>query len=196
MRSSILHLAIIIITASLAVSFGISFFFKILYRKSGYPKTHRVVVIVGLFFLIVGLILVPLFSNQLASKLELKSWSSIDGIILSSKVIGDRAFRPDIDYRYIVNGDTLFGKSFFNQPGFGGRMNRLDSAEKTVQKYAPGTPVRVYYNPSNTAESTLSPGPTYTHFLRLGLVVCVLLSGSIIVMICLWQPAYNKHLER
>ena len=111
----------------------------------------------------------------------------MNGIVLSSEVIGYRAFRPDIEYQYVVNNDTLRGKSFLNQPGFGGRMNRLDAAEKNVVKYKAGTSITVFYNPKFPEISTLFPGPAYSLFLKLGSSVLFILFGATISLMWLLQ---------
>ena len=99
-----------------------------------------------------------------------------------------RAFRPDIKYQYTVKDETLEGTSFLRVPGFGGRMNRLDAADKLVHLYPAGKSITVYYNPENRKESTLQPTPAYSIFLKLGTSILL----SVIGMTVIFMAGYQK----
>ena len=159
-------ISLFIFIAAGLVSLGIYFYNK---RRAHALRIPKAVLVVGLFFIIVfGLILLPIFTFQLDDAIEISKWPSVQGTITVSKVVGGRAFRPDIHYEYSVETKTFADTSTLNSPGFGGRMNRLDAAEKLVQLYPAGKTITVYYNPENNAESTLSPHPTYSNYLKVG----------------------------
>ena len=187
-----MKLAIILTISSLLAPVLISLLLRLLSNKNGYVRLPKFMPVLGGLLFLVGLIFTPLFSSTLKVEFKTKFWPTTDGIVRSSLVIGNRAFRPDIEYMFIVNNDTLRGKSLLNQPGFGGRMNRLDAAEKNARKYKVGTVVKVFYNPKNHKDSTLSPGPTYASFLKLGSAVILLFSGTLILTLALFQPKRKK----
>lgn len=151
-------------------------------KKNKTPQVPTVVFVIGIIFVILfGMILTPTFYFQLETALEISSWPSVKGEILSSDVIGGRAFRPDIKYEYYVDSTRYEGSSYLNIPGFGGRMNRLDAAEKLVELYPPGMEITVYYNPQQPGESTLNPHPRYSHYMKLGTSIILFIAGMTIL---------------
>ena len=193
MLLAFINLACITIASAAAIGF------RLKYSQERFPHLPVQALLLGLFLIILfGAVLTPIFSFKFSDALKRKKWPTIDGVIVSSQVVGERAFRPNIEFRYIVNGDTLFANSFMNQPGFGGRMNRLDAAEKIVQKYKPGAVVKVYFDPANPLNATLSPNPTYAMFLKLGTSSLLYLTGLIILF--LWRkkpkatPIYRERI--
>ena len=182
-----MYLAVIIILASFLTAISILVAVKFLNSNKRIPRIPTFLKIFATLLLLSGLIFTTFFSFKLQSSEARKTWPSVNGVVLSSEVIGDRAFRPDIEYQYVANKDTLRGKSFLNQPGFGGRMNRLDAAEKNVLKYKAGTSITVFYNPKFPEISTLFPGPAYSLFLKLGSSTLFLLFGATISLMWLLQ---------
>jgi hypothetical protein len=90
-----------------------------------------------------------------------QNWPSTTGTILMSSVQSRRSSSsggysnyPVIVYQYTVNGQTYqsqtlkAGEQFFN-------VNVSWQAQETVNKYAIGKQVTVYYDPNNPAESAL-----------------------------------------
>jgi hypothetical protein len=78
----------------------------------------------------------------------------------------DRNFRPQVTYRYTVDGTAYEVTGSLRTPGFGGTLNRLDVALKEVGRYPPGAPVTVAYQPGAPQVSTLRPGPLWGDFVR------------------------------
>lgn len=171
-------LLFIFLTAG-AVSFLIYLYYKLKKQPLRVPKP---IFLIGILFIILfGFMLTPIFSFQLADAFATSKWPSVQGTIVSSKVVGGRAFRPDIQYDYTVENQTFTGSSYLNSPGFGGRMNRLDAAEKLVHLYPAGKSIKVFYNPDNHGDSTLSPHPTYSHYLKFGTSAFLLWIGMLIL---------------
>lgn len=142
----------------------------------------------GLFFTILfGFVLTPFFSRQLSTTLQKTKWPSVDGTIVASTVVGERAFRPDIRYEYLVNNKHYSGSSFLNMPGFGGRMNRLDAAEKLAKAFPAGSHIVVYYRPENPQESTLVPQPAYSYFIKIGTSTILFILGLILLFLWISQ---------
>lgn len=83
-----------------------------------------------------------------------------EGTILSSSVATSEdsdgtTYRPEVSFRYTVGERDLVGTRLSYDQSFasGGEW-----AHKTVAGFAPGTSVKVYYNPSDPADSILRPG--------------------------------------
>jgi len=81
-----------------------------------------------------------------------RSWSSIEGRIVSSQIIrGRKKFEPAIEYEYVIDG-----KIYYNS-----RIQLSKTAETSaqikakVQKYAKGKRVMVYYDPKNPQSATI-----------------------------------------
>ncbi len=81
-----------------------------------------------------------------------RSWSSIEGRVVSSQIIrGRKKFESAIEYEYVVDG-----KIYYNS-----RVRLSNIAEPAaqvkakVQKYAKGARVIVYYDPQNPQSATL-----------------------------------------
>ncbi|MBN1479866.1 DUF3592 domain-containing protein [candidate division KSB1 bacterium] len=159
------------------------------YKKQNRPFTlAHLVAFLGLFVTIIfGFLLTPLFSAQLTTALKKTEWPSVDGEIIASSVVGERAFRPDIRYEYYVKNKKYSGSSSLNVPGFGGRMNRLDAAEKLTKSHPVESFIAVYYNPDNPLESTLVPQPGYSHFIKLGTSTILFNAGLIIIFLWITQ---------
>jgi len=103
-------------------------------------------------------------------------WKSVDGTITSAlteqrehplvflRQLGSSTraramnaqYRADIQYVYQVGGKDYIGKRlFFGEPGW---RNAPGQARVHVARYAPGTRVRVYYDPARPAEAVLQRG--------------------------------------
>lgn len=182
----------IILLASACAAAIFAVVYRLRHTAEKYVKMPRLLFLFGIALLILGTIFTIAASQQTRSAFMEKSWPAVQGYITSSVVVGQRAFRPDIEFQYVVDGDTLHGSSSLNQPGFGGRMNRLDAAEKEVHEYGAGKTVRVHYEPGNPQNCTLSPGPTYAMFLKLGNSSLLFLIGLTIVLIKLFQPTFRN----
>ena len=130
----------------------------------------------------VGLILIVHEIKEL-NQLEVeKQWPSVEGIIISSEVIGERAYRPDITYKFSVNGVSYVQKSFLQMPAFVGRRGKYDAASKLAEMYPAGNTVRVFYNPENPDISRLKTGAPVQVYLRLSLAVFLLSAGVFMIL--------------
>lgn len=90
---------------------------------------------------------------------KVQSWPGASGMVLTSSVQSRRTGRsvsifPVVVYQYEVNGKTYqsqtirAGEQFMN-------VRVIGQAQATSARYQAGTPVTVYYNPENPAESVL-----------------------------------------
>lgn len=85
-----------------------------------------------------------------------KTWAATDGSIETSELtwqgIRSPRARPVVTYRYQVDGESYLGTridfSF-------ARIYFTPAAQAVLDRYPPGAPVTVYYDPANPAESAL-----------------------------------------
>ncbi|MEW6050416.1 MAG: DUF3592 domain-containing protein [Candidatus Zixiibacteriota bacterium] len=128
-----------------------------------------VTLVFGILLLVAGPVLTYTESRTLTVFMSHRSWPTTEGEVVSSRVIGTRAFRPDIVYQYAVNGVVYTDSTTLETPPFGGRNSKYNVAETLAKEYPPGRPVTVHYDPLNPARSGLRVGPTWDVYGKLGL---------------------------
>ncbi|UCD62762.1 MAG: DUF3592 domain-containing protein [Candidatus Zixiibacteriota bacterium] len=148
----------------------------ILGRFADLPPGSRLVFGVSLGAAIVGASLSIAESYVVAGHELIDDWPSVAGRVVGSRVIGERAIRPEITYEYAVDGVTYRGVTDLGVPMFGGKRKKYDVAEKLAAQYPVGGPVVVYYDPDSTGRSTLTRrlGWDVWGKLSVGLVLCFL----------------------
>ena len=139
--------------------------------------------IAGMVFFCIGVLWSIGEQRQFLDIWQTRTWPATQGSVISSTVIGERAFRPMVIYQYRVNRFLYQDTTDLNMPGFGGRINRLDAAEKKAQQYQPGDTVRVYYHPQKPGIALLYTGPSFSDYLRLGTSMIVFAVGIILMTI-------------
>jgi hypothetical protein len=112
------------------------------------------------------------------------SWPTTEAIIIDSKVVGYRAYRPDITYEYTVDGQPYQGQTNLKTPGFGARRSRRDTAQRIIGEYKTETRTTVYYDPDNPAISFIRPGPEWSDYMKFAV-------GNILFIISLLGFAGN-----
>jgi Protein of unknown function (DUF3592) len=98
----------------------------------------------------------------LVSALESRRWPVAEGVMISSRLDkspdsdGGYTYRPDVSYRFTVEGKELVGR----RACFGDRISTSLSsfAERIVRKYPNGAKVKVRYNPRRPENAVLEPG--------------------------------------
>lgn len=105
------------------------------------------------------------------------AWKRTEGVVLSSTVIGQRAFRPNVVYEYLVAGIPFRDSSFLEMASFGGRNSRRTTATVLSSQFQPGDSISVFVNPTNPRETTLSTRPHWSAFGALA-VSSLLLIGA------------------
>jgi hypothetical protein len=139
-----------------------------------------IIAIIALVLIISGIV-------GLRSEIATGQWPPVDGSVISSKVVGEKAFHPEITYSYMVNGSEYSHTSTLKIPGFGGKRNRLELAEYLVAQYPSGRTISVFYNPDDPSQSELKTGITYRTLLETALGVVLLVIAGILVI-----PLYRK----
>jgi hypothetical protein len=100
------------------------------------------------------------------AKRAAQAWPSVTGVVLSAQVetqtswdstsgADSTSFHPSITYEYEVNGQRYRGDRLRASDGFYSMGMLPGSAQAAVDRYRPGAPVTVYYNPQNPHESVL-----------------------------------------
>ncbi len=173
-------MAAIIIYSAVGLAVGIRIV-VFLYRTSLHAGARLIVFALLLSFS--GFIISVLSAGTIDTYLEMRSWPSVGGTILSSDIAGIRAFRPEITYEYIVNNTTYKRTTDLQMPSFGGRTSKLDVATKLAGMYPIGTEVTVFYEPADPGDSRLKTGVPVEIYLRLALGF-FLLSGGISLVLC------------
>jgi hypothetical protein len=90
---------------------------------------------------------------------ESTGWESATGEILNSKTAPmGKSQKPEITYRFTVDGHTYINNRIMIGPGpMGGGIGIL-SPHQYVRKYPEGRSVNVYYAPDDPSHSVLEPG--------------------------------------
>ncbi len=131
-------------------------------------------VILNAFLFIAGLFMIFNSTEAFDRFSEMKTWPVVTGVITDSKVVGERAKRPELDYRYTVNGKAYLGNSDLATPSFGGKNYRDQSSRAVISKFNKGDSVKVFYNPDNLEESVLKISPKWSSFMQYGLGIIFL----------------------
>jgi hypothetical protein len=143
------------------------------------PLPYRRDILYASLFLLMfaGLLIMIVGSATLRRDLEMRSWPTVIGEVVSSDVVGSRAFHPDVTYSYVVDGIRYTGSSDLMMPGFGGKRSRLETAEIMAKTYPPGKKVGVHYDPEHPERSTLRAGLSYGACLQLAFGLLLYLGG-------------------
>lgn len=124
--------------------------------------------IVGIVLSALGVWLVLGQSNQLKEWGAITHWPSVDGVVLASRVAGERAIHPEIVYEYSVADSTYRDSTSFDTPSFGGKAIKEDEAEAIVAMFPSGSKVKVHYDPKAPSRSLLRISPDWSHYGKIG----------------------------
>jgi hypothetical protein len=120
-----------------------------------------------------------------------KSWSTIEGTIIFSRVMEHKdsenniSYKPSIKYKYKVDGTIYRSDRIF----FGDMMEQTSSelSMSYVKKFPENTKVVAYYNPYNPKESVLIPGDTRYAGRTMIFSAASLIIGIFLLIHCFWQ---------
>lgn len=122
----------------------------------------NITVIVGIAFLVIGLVFILIYILQKQKARAAEAWPTASGVILSSGLEEHRSYNskthrttvtysPKIDYEYSVMGQKYNG----TKPTFGYAAYDYRTASEKIAPYQPGTSVQVHYNPSDPSNAVL-----------------------------------------
>jgi hypothetical protein len=174
--------ATFILVAIMFLAFGLAGTVAgVLWRQRGYrmPPPMRVV---GLTLMALGVWLTVSQAVQLAQWGAVRNWPSTDGVVVTSRVAGERAYHPEIVYTYSVNGASYKDSTSFDTPSFGGRSVKQEVAETIVAKFPAGTAVVVHYDPDAPSRSLLRISPDWSLYGKIGLGGTILGLGLFLLL--------------
>jgi hypothetical protein len=169
-------LSVIILVVALAVAVAVGYFTR--NRLSPRPALFAVL---GAIAVIVGAWLVVWDMNQIIQARQVRHWPTVTGTVIESAIIGDRAIRPLIIYRYQVASQEYTDSSSLGIPSFGNRMVRRDESEKLTAEYRAGDSVAVHYNPADPRQSLLYTREEWSSYQRVSLGVLLFALGVFLV---------------
>ncbi len=126
---------------------------------------------------VIGAILALVASHSLEEATAVKNWPTIEGTVVDSRVVGERAFGPAVTYEYAVGDSQYTATSNLRAPMFGGKRKKFEVARKLVEEYPIGKRVTVYYSPANPSKARLFTGAGWDVYAKLGLGVTLFALG-------------------
>lgn len=123
----------------------------------------------GSVIAVAGLVTIALGLRRMASARASMGWPSVKGTVLDARIDTEApdpaaeddeprqatTFKPVIEYRFVVNGVTYEGARL--------APDELDSGDRSVasdivRAFPTGSPVDVFYDPTNPERAVLRPG--------------------------------------
>jgi len=104
---------------------------------------------ISLIFGLAGTALLWISTNQIENSLNRADWLSVKGIIIGSKIIGERAPHPQVIYKYSVDNINYRDTTEPHIPGFSFFRIRNKVAMVTLADFPPGDTIPVFYDPGN-----------------------------------------------
>jgi len=171
-------LTLLVIAFSLLLSLAIRFLFGRRLRA----KRRVTLGMCGVLIALTGSYLIVENMEPLEDQWARRSWPTTDGVVISSRIEGERAYRPAVTYHYRVNGVEYTATSDLTVPPFGGRRTRLQTAERILRTYPKGATVRTLYNPVRPEESMLRPALAFNTLTKIGLGATLLCGGMLLCL--------------
>jgi hypothetical protein len=144
---------------------------------------------IALIFAVCGIWLVVWNTGDILKARAIKHWPTVTGSVVQSEIIGSRAIRPLIVYKYRVGESEFIDSSSLGIPSFGNRRIRLDESEKLTAEYALGDTVTVHYNVDNPRQSLLYAREDWAEYMRLSLGVMLFALGVFGLTHWIFRPA-------
>ncbi len=159
--------------AALVVAVGVRLLLR--RRAPGVPAWVR---ILGVVIVMMGGVLGYTAFERLANELSIqKSWPTVTGNVIESKVIGEPSYFPEVIVAFEVAGETYTVADDHNVPQFGNKRKMYEVAEKTIAEYPEGAEVTVFYNPNDPSEAAIWPEPRWNDYFQSGLGVLLVAAG-------------------
>ena len=169
------------ILIALAVFFGA--ILAVLWRARKWPTAPKWVIGLGVLVTAGGIVLSLMAIGKVGDALARMSRPATEGTVISSQVVGERSFAPEIVYEFFVDSVRYTGSTDRHVPLFGNKRRTREVAEKEVSAYPPGREVVVFYNPVNPGESTIMPEPRWNHIAQAGLGLFLCFGGIVLMLL-------------
>jgi hypothetical protein len=150
------------------------------------------IVIVSVIFIISGIVFVLWQQTEISNGLGKRDWSVVKGEIVESEIVGERAIRAEVKYKYIVKDSIYFGTSDYHIPGFGSKNYRRKNARIVKNENPVGSKINIYYNPSKPEISTLRYGPYWSNYMIIGFGGFLLLIGMFVIEHVLLKKIFKQ----
>ena len=139
--------------------------------------------LLGVLLVFAGVWLIATQSEMLVTTRQHVNWPTTEGTVVTSEVVGTRAFHPHIVYQYTVAGVTYRDSTALDLPSVGGRHTAYDAASWIVEQYPVGRKVTIHYNPDNPTESGIRVFPSWDVYGKLSVGAVVLIGGLILTLL-------------
>jgi hypothetical protein len=148
-------------------------------KKKIYCNNIRRIGLIALVLLIAGMVLSYLSITRIGQEQNQRHWPLVNGTVIANRIIGIRASRPEIDYRYQVADKVYTACTDLNTPGFGNRRYRQSTAARILADYPVGQTVPVHYDPLHPEVSLLRTGPFWSDYMQLSLGITCFAIGLV-----------------
>jgi len=138
--------------------------------------------IIATGFLITGILLSIISSNEISKALVRKSWPAVKAVVVKTTIIGNRAFNPQITCKYKISGKDYMMITDLNTPGFGRKRSRWQTADIILKDYTVGSEVRINYNPKDPGEAYIRTGPYWSDYMQFSLGILVLAPALYVIL--------------
>ena len=151
-------------------------------------KTVTIRILIAVFFIVYGLIIIPVNIKNYYTGLETENWHKTEGTVIESRVIigsgrngGVRS--PRIIYDYEISGIIYRGK----RVSYANVWTNVDNdVFEFIKLYPAGSQMAVYYNPIKPSQSVLVPGSHWRAFIWSALGLPIIVFGLYV-----WRNRYN-----
>ena len=126
-----------------------SVLFYLTYRNIFRINIAPWVFILSIVFVLFGITLLFIQSEEISSALNRQQWPKVNGIVTETKIVGERAYNPEITCKYKVNDSEHLLVTDLSTPGFGRKRSRQSTARIIINEYPVGSSVHIFYNPQN-----------------------------------------------
>jgi Protein of unknown function (DUF3592) len=132
--------------------------------------------------LIIGIFLIVYSSNEISKEFLRHTWPAVKAKVASAKIVGEKAYRPQLSCKYDVGGKGYILITDLNTPGFGRKQSRYQTAEIILKDYPIGSEVLIKYNPENPAEAYIRTGPYWSDYMQLSLGLFLFSPGLYVLL--------------
>lgn len=150
---------------------------RVTFVRNKVPSIKTNVRIVMIIISILGIVLIFIESEHIEDFYRKITWETTDAIIVDSKIVGERAIHPQVEYSYQIDTVVYRGETDLDVPMFGGKRKKYDVAREIIKGFEAGNTIKIYYNPKNPEKSYYHIAPKWNVYGKLGLGITLLILG-------------------
>ena len=152
------------------------------FRELALSSRRNLVMILAAIVLVAGGMLTHFSIDRFREMLAISDWPSVEGEVISSKMIGERAFHPEVVYQYRMNDKLYVDTTDLGAPAFGGKRKRHEVAEALLEPFDSGMTVKVFYSPEDPKYSMLRPHITWSVLGKMGFGGTLVMVTTVILL--------------